>query len=143
MEFRDLPAQLVQAVLELREDPAIPGLGGSITARPEIQSDLKDKNALTETINLRAVHSAERSTPQEVPRSRTRAPPPLLDRNGETHYHMERVARERLLDGKRQLLVKWRGYPDSHNSWEPIERLQADCPKAVAFWEQKRQQLRE
>ncbi|KAG2784293.1 hypothetical protein PC116_g20601 [Phytophthora cactorum] len=43
----------------------------------------------------------------------------------------------------RQLLVKWRGYPDSQNSWEPIERLQADCPKAVAIWEQKRRQLRE
>ncbi|KAG3249585.1 hypothetical protein PI124_g5758 [Phytophthora idaei] len=35
MESRDLPAQLVQAVFELREDPAIPGLGGSITASPE------------------------------------------------------------------------------------------------------------
>ncbi|KAG3136719.1 hypothetical protein PI126_g17697 [Phytophthora idaei] len=92
-----------------------------------------------------AVHSTGRSAPQEVPRtrSRTRTPPPLLDRNGETHYHAERVVRERRLDGKRQLLVKWRGYPDSQNSWEPIERLQVDCPTAVAIWEQKRQQLRE
>ncbi|KAG3027866.1 hypothetical protein PC120_g5191 [Phytophthora cactorum] len=92
-----------------------------------------------------AVHSTGRSAPQEVPRtrSRTRASPPLLDRNGKTHYHVERVVRERRLDGKRQLLVKWRGYPDSQNSWEPIERLQADCPKAVAIWEQKRRQLRE
>ncbi|KAG2758320.1 hypothetical protein PC116_g34968 [Phytophthora cactorum] len=39
--------------------------------------------------------------------------------------------------------ASWRGYPESHNSWEPIERLQADCQKAVAIWEQKRQQLRE
>ncbi|KAG3065834.1 hypothetical protein PI124_g5693 [Phytophthora idaei] len=53
MEPRDLPAQLMQAVLELREDPAIPDLGGSITASPETQSDLEDKNALMETINLR------------------------------------------------------------------------------------------
>ncbi|KAG2810860.1 hypothetical protein PC129_g19724 [Phytophthora cactorum] len=37
MEFRDLLAQLVQAVLKLREGPAIPGLGGSITASPETQ----------------------------------------------------------------------------------------------------------
>ncbi|KAG3238760.1 hypothetical protein PI124_g16288 [Phytophthora idaei] len=53
-----------------------------------------------------AVHSTGRSAPQEVPRtqSRTRAPPPLLDRNGEAHYHVERVVRERRLDGK--LLVK-------------------------------------
>ncbi|KAG2907479.1 hypothetical protein PC117_g20208 [Phytophthora cactorum] len=65
MESRDLPAQLVQAVLELREDPAIPGLGGSITASPETQSDLEDKNALTETINLRVLrlsHSRKRCT---------------------------------------------------------------------------------
>ncbi|KAG3103717.1 hypothetical protein PI125_g13784 [Phytophthora idaei] len=60
-----------------------------------------------------ALHSTERSAPQGVPRtrSRTSAPPPLLDGNGETHYHVERVVRERRLDGKRQPLVKWRGYP--------------------------------
>ncbi|KAG3076909.1 hypothetical protein PI125_g21408 [Phytophthora idaei] len=50
---------------------------------------------------------------------------------------------EQRLDRKRQLLVKWRGYPDSQNSWQLIEQLQADCPKAVAIWEQKRRQLRE
>ncbi|KAG2791350.1 hypothetical protein PC111_g23962 [Phytophthora cactorum] len=136
MDFRDLPAQLVQVVLKLLEDPTIPGLGGSITASPNTQSDLEDKNA---------AHLAERSAPQEVPRTRgrTRAPPPHLDRNGETHYHVERVVRERHLDGKRQLLVKLRGYPDSQNSWEPIERRQTDCSKAVAVWEQKWQQIRE
>ncbi|ETO99580.1 hypothetical protein F441_23004 [Phytophthora nicotianae CJ01A1] len=76
-------------------------------------------------------HSDESGSP-EVPgtRIRTRAHPPLLDRNGEVHYHVERV------------LVKWRGYAHSENSWEPIEKLQADCPKAVAIWEQKRRQLR-
>ncbi|KAG2943644.1 hypothetical protein PC129_g22420 [Phytophthora cactorum] len=74
MAFRDLPAQLVQAVLKLREDPAIPGLGGSITASPETQSDLEDKNALTETINLRVLrlsHSRKRCTqPGGAPRRR-------------------------------------------------------------------------
>ncbi|KAG2937915.1 hypothetical protein PC121_g11030 [Phytophthora cactorum] len=134
MEFRDLPAQLVQAVLKLREALTIPGLGSSITASPETQSDLEDKNTMTETINLRVLRLSH---------GRRRAPPPLIDRNGETHYHVERVVRERRLDGKRQLPVKWRGYPDSQNLWEPIEQLQADCPKAVAIWEQKRRQLRE
>ncbi|KAG3132207.1 hypothetical protein C6341_g23015 [Phytophthora cactorum] len=111
MEFRDLPAQLVQAVLKLREDPAIPGLGGSITASPETQSDLerqervdRDDQPPRSAVESRsqAVHSTERRAPQEVSRtrSRTRAPPPLLDRNGETHHHVERVVRERRLDGK-------------------------------------------
>ncbi|KAG2773639.1 hypothetical protein PC129_g24467 [Phytophthora cactorum] len=74
MEFRDLPAQLVHVVLELREDPAIPGLDGSITASPETQSDLVDNNALTETINLRVLrlsHSRKRCTrPGGAPRRR-------------------------------------------------------------------------
>ncbi|KAG3236659.1 hypothetical protein PI124_g18329 [Phytophthora idaei] len=74
MELRDLPAQLVQAVLKLREDPAIPGLGGSITASPVTQSDLEDTNALTETINLRVLrlsHSRKRCTqPGGAPRRR-------------------------------------------------------------------------
>ncbi|KAG3002336.1 hypothetical protein PC120_g19784 [Phytophthora cactorum] len=74
MESRDLPAQLVQAVLELREDPAISGLGGSITASPETQSDLEDKTALKETINLRVLrlsHSRKRCTqPGGAPRRR-------------------------------------------------------------------------
>ncbi|KAG3123444.1 hypothetical protein PI126_g23708 [Phytophthora idaei] len=74
MEFRDRPAQLVQAVLKLREDPAITGLGGSITASPETHSDLEDNNALTETINLRVLrlsHSRKRCTrPGGAPRRR-------------------------------------------------------------------------
>ncbi|OWY99967.1 Pol Polyprotein, partial [Phytophthora megakarya] len=74
--------------------------------------------------------------------SRARPPSALLDRNGELHYHVERVLQERRLRRKRQLWVKWRGYPESQNSWEPYERLLADCPKAVAIWEQKRRQLR-
>ncbi|ETP37524.1 hypothetical protein F442_14668 [Phytophthora nicotianae P10297] len=87
-------------------------------------------------------HSDESGSP-EAPgtRIRTRAPPTLLDRNGEVHYHVERVLQERRLRGKRQLLVKWKGYAHSENSCEPIERLQADCPKAVTIWEQKRRQL--
>ncbi|POM57931.1 Pol protein [Phytophthora palmivora] len=74
---------------------------------------------------------------EKEPRTQTRAraPPALLDRNGELHYHVERVVQERRRSGKRQLLVKWRGYPSSQNSWEPEDRLQVDCPKAVEIWD--------
>ncbi|KAG2867487.1 hypothetical protein PC113_g1938 [Phytophthora cactorum] len=149
MESRDLPAQLVQAVLELREDPAIPGLGGSITASPETQSDLEDKNALTETINLRVLrlsHSRKRCTqPGGAPRRRC-----LVLEVERGLLHLSSTVMEKSTTpwsgssaSGALLLVKWRGYPDSQNSWEPIERLQADCPKAVAIWEQKQRQLRE
>ncbi|KAG2839561.1 hypothetical protein PC111_g3792 [Phytophthora cactorum] len=74
MESRDLPAQLVQAVLKLSKDPAIPGLGGSITVSPGTQSNFEGKNALTETINLRVLrlsHGRKRCTrPGGAPRRR-------------------------------------------------------------------------
>ncbi|POM75505.1 Hypothetical protein PHPALM_7384 [Phytophthora palmivora] len=59
------------------------------------------------------------------------APPAPLDRNGELHYHVERVVQERRRSGKRQLLVKWRGYPSSQNSWEPKARLRVSRPKLL------------
>ncbi|POM80238.1 Pol protein [Phytophthora palmivora] len=45
-------------------------------------------------------------------------------------------------NGKRQLPVKWRGYPSSQNSWEPEDRLRVDCPKAVEIWDQQQQPWR-
>ena len=35
----------------------------------------------------------------------------------ESTYKIERVVRTRKHHGKTQYLVKWRGYPDSDNSW--------------------------
>ncbi|POM76058.1 Pol protein [Phytophthora palmivora] len=49
----------------------------------------------------------QKITAERDPRTQTcaRAPPALLDRNGELHYHVERVVQERRRSGKRQLLV--------------------------------------
>lgn len=34
-------------------------------------------------------------------------------------YDVERIIERRIKGGKNEYLVKWEGYPDSHNSWEP------------------------
>jgi transposase InsO family protein len=38
-------------------------------------------------------------------------------------FQIEKILRYRTVKGKRQALVKWRGYPDSFNSWEPVENI--------------------
>ncbi|GMF33033.1 unnamed protein product [Phytophthora fragariaefolia] len=85
-------------------------------------------------LGRRSSTEIENPQPLSEARSRTRPPPALLDRNGDLHYYVERVLQGRRIQGKRQLLVKWRGYPTSQNSWEPEDRLRVDCPKAVAIW---------
>jgi hypothetical protein len=42
---------------------------------------------------------------------------------GEDEYEMEKVVADRLIGGKKEYLVKWKGWADKHNSWEPVEHL--------------------
>ncbi|POM68897.1 Pol protein [Phytophthora palmivora] len=83
----------------------------------------------------------QKNEAEKEPRTQTRAraPPALLDRNGEIHFHVERFVQERRRSGKHQLLVKWRDHPSLQNSWEPEDRLRVDCPKVVEIWDQRQQ----
>ena len=47
-----------------------------------------------------------------------RPPPALLDEQGNLQFHVEKLLRKRRHHGQYQYLVKWRGYPESWNSWE-------------------------
>ena len=68
---------------------------------------------------------------------RYRPPPALLDEHGNPHFHVERVLRRRRRQGQTQYLVKWKGYPESENSWEFEIPLRQDCPYAVDAFERR------
>src|SRR5712672_454781 len=53
-------------------------------------------------------------------------PPDLID--GEEEYEVEAILNDRMFGRRRQLqyLIKWKGYPHSHNTWEPSENVHAD-----------------
>jgi hypothetical protein len=55
----------------------------------------------------------------------SRPPPELIDR--EEEYQVERIMGHRKTGrgNKLQYLVKWVGYPDSDNTWEPITQVHA------------------
>jgi hypothetical protein len=64
-----------------------------------------------------------------VKRSRTasniRNPPPDLI-NGQPEWEVEKVLGSQRRRNQLQYLVRWKGFSDAHDSWEPLSHLTAD-----------------
>ena len=41
----------------------------------------------------------------------------------DAEYRVEKILAERNRKGQKQVLIKWKGYPETFNSWEPIKNL--------------------
>ncbi|KAG8088359.1 hypothetical protein GUJ93_ZPchr0010g9764 [Zizania palustris] len=54
----------------------------------------------------------------------------------EGFYLIEDIRRRRLRKGQLQYLVKWRGWPESANTWEPLENLRA-CSDIIDAFEKR------
>ncbi|XP_010251505.1 PREDICTED: chromo domain-containing protein LHP1-like isoform X2 [Nelumbo nucifera] len=53
-------------------------------------------------------------------------------------YEIEDVRRKRVRKGQTQYLIKWRGWPETANTWEPLENLQSCSDVIEAFEERSR-----
>ena len=63
------------------------------------------------------------SNPALFPNRLTTPPPPVVI-HGEEEWEVEAILAKRLFRGRRlQFLVKWKGYPASDSSWEPLGNL--------------------
>ena len=58
--------------------------------------------------------------------------------NGKQYWEVEMVLDERIRKRKREFLVKWKGFDQSQNTWEPAENLH-DCAALDRFLQNKEQ----
>ena len=96
----------------------------------------KDSYRLKLPFSMRRLHpvfSIVKLTPYEedqIPGRRSKPPPPPILVDGEEQYEVERILDSRMRYRRLEYLVKWQGYDDGYNSWEPHYNLAA--PDVVA-----------
>ncbi|KAG9225531.1 hypothetical protein CCMSSC00406_0003034 [Pleurotus cornucopiae] len=97
------------------------------------------KNAITlkipKTLSIHptiSTHQTEKANMPTIPGQKT-PPPPLVQIQGENEYEVENILDSRLRQGRLEYLVKWKGYTDEHNTWEPKKNLENAPEQTRAF----------
>jgi hypothetical protein len=79
-----------------------------------------------------------RTTRQSKPKTRSKtAKPAAAEPAAEEEFTVDKLIDSKLIKRKPHILVSWRGYDESYNTWEPRSELIKDIPEMVKKFESK------
>lgn len=58
-----------------------------------------------------------------------------MDDHSDSEFEVETIVGKKIVYGEVKYNIKWKGFPKTSNTWEPVENL--DCPKIIAKYEKK------
>jgi hypothetical protein len=103
----------------------LPRFVGPFTVAREIREGAAYKLDLPATMRVHPVFHVSRLKPfreSTIP-GRVQPPPPPVVSDGEPWFEVQAILKHEDARGSRRCLVAWKGYDDTHNSWEPHDNL--------------------
>ncbi|KAJ6634776.1 Chromobox protein like 3 [Pseudolycoriella hygida] len=76
---------------------------------------------------------------KDVPQKAKKEPKPKKDKS-EKEYHVSLISDEKIEDGVKYYLVRWRGYTMEDDTWEPESSL--NCPELISKFQELRKNKR-
>ena len=72
---------------------------------------------------------------QVIPKRENKPPSSIIQKNQQNKYIIEEIVGKKKIKGKIYYLVKWKGYTDKDNTYEPKEVLEEDVPQLIQDYE--------